>query len=127
MPSSAAPVKPGLATRSPLAMRIGARLRTARHRAGLTQQQLAGERYTKAYVSALENALIKPSMVALDYLAERLGTTASRLMADEEPAWHRLDADLRLAAGDWQGALDAYEGLLETVSDAEQRAELLRG
>src|SRR6187549_3585590 len=114
------------AAKSPLAIRIGGRLKTARLKAGLTQQQLAGDRYTKAYVSALENALIKPSMVALDYLAGRLGTTASRLMADEEPAWNRLDVDLKLAAGDWQGALDGYAALLETTTDSEQRAELLR-
>lgn len=113
--------------KSPLALRIGGRLKTARLKAGLTQQQLAGDRYTKAYVSALENALIKPSMVALDYLAGRLGTTASRLMANEEPAWNRLDVDLKLAAGDWQGALDGYVALLETTTDPEQRAELLRG
>jgi transcriptional regulator with XRE-family HTH domain len=113
--------------KSPLAVRIGGRLRTARQRAGLTQQALAGDRYTKAYISALENALIKPSMVALDYLAGRLGTTASRLMADEEPIWQRLDADLRLAAGDWQTALDSYEALLQTTTNQETRAELLRG
>ena len=40
-----------------LARRIGQRIREARHRAGLTQQQLAGERYTKAYVSALETGI----------------------------------------------------------------------
>ena len=106
---------------SPLAIRIGGRLKTARLKSGLTQQQLAGDRYTKAYVSALENALIKPSMVALDYLAGRLGTTASRLMADEEPAWNRLDVDLKLAAGDWQRAVDGYAAILETTTDAEQR------
>jgi transcriptional regulator with XRE-family HTH domain len=113
--------------KSPLAVRIGGRLKTARQRAGLTQQALAGDRYTKAYISALENALIKPSMVALDYLAGRLGTTASQLMADAEPIWQRLDADLRLAAGDWQTALDSYEALLETTTNRETRAELLRG
>src|SRR3954468_9673927 len=107
-----------LGAKNPLAIRIGTRLKTARLNAGLTQQQLAGERYTKAYVSALENALIRPSMVALDYLAERLGTTASRLMADEEPAWNRLEADVKLAGGDWHGALDAYGALLESTTDA---------
>ena len=40
-----------------LAHRIGHRIREARHRAGLTQQQLAGDRYTKAYVSALEKVV----------------------------------------------------------------------
>jgi ribosome-binding protein aMBF1 (putative translation factor) len=36
-----------------LADRLGSRLKQARLKAGMTQQQLAGERYTKAYVSAL--------------------------------------------------------------------------
>ncbi|MDP8905018.1 MAG: helix-turn-helix domain-containing protein, partial [Chloroflexota bacterium] len=112
--------------KSPLAVRIGARLRAARLKAGMTQQQLAGDRYTKAYVSALENALIKPSMVALDYLAGRLGTTASQLMADEEPAWSRLEADLNLAAGRWEPAADAYRGLLAGATDELTRAALLR-
>ena len=60
-----------------LAQQIGARLKAARLRAGLTQQQVAAGRYTKAYVSALENGLIKPSMAALRFLAVRLGTTPS--------------------------------------------------
>ena len=47
-----------------IAQRIGRRIRSARTSAGLTQSQLAGDRYTKAYVSALENALVKPSMAA---------------------------------------------------------------
>jgi transcriptional regulator with XRE-family HTH domain len=115
--------------RNPVALRIGTRLRQARHRAGLTQQALAGERYTKAYVSALENALVRPSMAALDYLAVRLGTTASQLMADQEPRWTRLEADLHLASGNWQPAADAYHALLETAlpSDRSARAELLLG
>ena len=50
---------------TPLARSIGARIRQARLRAGLTQQQLAGERYTKSYVSALENGSSKPSMAGL--------------------------------------------------------------
>jgi transcriptional regulator with XRE-family HTH domain len=113
--------------KNPLPAHIGSRLRSARHKAGLTQQQLAGERYTKAYISALENSLIRPSVTALDYLAGRLGTTASDLMADERPVWSRLDADLQLAAGDWQAAADSYRALLEQQPDRSRRAELLRG
>jgi ribosome-binding protein aMBF1 (putative translation factor) len=45
---------------SALAQQIGARIREARKRSGLTQQQLAGERYTKAYVSALETGIARP-------------------------------------------------------------------
>ncbi len=110
---------------SPLAHAIGARIRRARLAAGLTQQQLAGDRYTKAYISALENGLAKPSMAALNYLAPRLGTTASALLTDPDLAWRRLEADLALATGDFVTALDATTELLESAATAGARAELL--
>jgi transcriptional regulator with XRE-family HTH domain len=113
--------------RDPLSLRVGGRIREARARAGLTQQALAGERYTKAYVSALENGLIRPSVKALDYLANRLGTSPGWLMASEAPTWTRLEADLELASGNWQKASDAYAELLHTTSESVQRAEILRG
>ena len=49
---------------SALADGIGGRIRQARLAAGLTQQQLAAGRYTKAYISALEKGHAKPSMAA---------------------------------------------------------------
>ncbi len=110
-----------------LAHRIGARIREARHRAGLTQQQLAGDRYTKAYVSALETGIARPSMIALRYLSDRLGLPASHFIDEQHPAWTRLEVDLRLAAGDFQAAADGYRELLELASDAPARADLLRG
>jgi tetratricopeptide (TPR) repeat protein len=110
-----------------LARRIGHRIREARHRAGLTQQQLAGERYTKAYVSALETGIARPSMVALTYLSERLSLPASHFIDEAHPAWTRLEVDMRLAAGEWQEAADGYTALLEDVTDDGARAELLRG
>jgi transcriptional regulator with XRE-family HTH domain len=105
---------------------IGARIRAARTAAGWTQAQLAGESFSKAYVSALENGLVQPSMAALGYLAERLGTTAAALLANDDGAWTRLEADLRLASGNWLEALDAYEGLLGRAREPLARAELLR-
>ena len=110
-----------------LAADIGARIKRARLHAGLTQQQLAGERYTKAYVSALENGLAKPSMAALTFLTERLGTTPAALLADTSIAWSRLEADLHLASADWQAALDAYVDLLDSSPDRGARAEILLG
>jgi transcriptional regulator with XRE-family HTH domain len=112
---------------TPLARAIGVRLRQARLKAGLTQQQLAGERYTKAYVSALENGLSKPSMAALNYLAARLNTSATALLAEETDHWSRLDADLLLASGRWQEALDIYDRHLADGPRGGTRAELLRG
>jgi tetratricopeptide (TPR) repeat protein len=110
-----------------LARRIGQRLREARHRAGLTQQQLAGDRYTKAYVSALETGIARPSMVALSFLSERLGLPASHFIDEAHPAWTRLEVDMRLAAGDWQEAADGYRSLLADTGDDAIRADLLRG
>jgi transcriptional regulator with XRE-family HTH domain len=112
---------------SPLARQIGERLRQTRLAAGLTQQQLAEGRYTKAYVSALENGLSRPSMAALNYLSNRLGIPASKLINDEPAAWARLEADLALASGRWDDAIAAYGDLLEAAVTRETRAELMSG
>lgn len=111
----------------PLAKRIGTRLRKARTEAGLTQAQLAEGRYTKAYVSALENGLVKPSMAALNFFVGRLQIPIEQLLSDREQAWTRLEADLRLASGEWQAAVDAYSTLLEEGPSEAIRAELLVG
>jgi tetratricopeptide (TPR) repeat protein len=97
-----------------LARQVGGRIKAARTRAGMTQRQVAEPRYTKAYVSALENGLIKPSMAALRFLARKLDTVPSALLADVDTDWQRLDAELRLAAGDWQAAADRFQVILDT-------------
>ena len=110
-----------------LAREVGTRLKAARTRAGLTQRQLAEPRYTKAYISALENGLIKPSMAALRFLARRLGTVPSAFLADQDTHWQRLDAELRLAAGDWRAAADRFEVLLGTEPTGVARGLALLG
>jgi len=112
---------------SALALRIGERIRAARLAAGLTQQQLADGRYTKAYISALEKGHAKPSMAALNFLSERLGMPAAHFLGRHETQWSRLEADLLLASGRWQAAADAYRDLLPTAVDRSTRAELLCG
>src|SRR6185503_11926896 len=97
-----------------LARQVGVRLKAARTRAGLTQRELAEPRYTKAYISALENGLIKPSMAALRFLARRLGTVPEAFLADQDTHWQRIDAELRLAAGDWQSAADRFQAILDS-------------
>jgi tetratricopeptide (TPR) repeat protein len=110
-----------------LARRIGGRIREARLRASLTQQQLAGDRYTKAYISALETGIARPSMVALTFICERLGLPASHFIDQSHPTWTRLEVDMRLAAGDWVAAADGYTTLLADATDDGVRADLLRG
>jgi len=106
---------------------MGERLRRARLAAGMTQQQLADGRFTKAYVSALENGLSRPSMAALRFFSNRLGIPASSLLNDQTAGWHRLEADLALASGRWDEAVDAYRQLLDAGNAHGSRAELLRG
>jgi tetratricopeptide (TPR) repeat protein len=110
-----------------LALAIGSRIRAARLAAGLTQQALAGDRYTKAYISALELGHAKPSMAALDYLAPRLGTRPDRLLSDESERWTRLEADLHLSAGRYDQALEAFHTLATREVDPTRRGELLLG
>ncbi len=110
-----------------LARDIGTRLRQARLKAGLTQQQLAEGRYTKAYVSALENGLSRPSMVALDFFATRLGLPTSHFLSDGTAGWARLEADVSLASGRWDDAVAAYSELLESTESPSLRAEMLSG
>src|SRR3954453_1061336 len=98
---------------SELAARIGQRIRAARHQAGMTQQQLAQGRYTKAYISALEKGHAKPSMAALNFISGRLGLPPSRFLADTSGQWERISADLALASGRYAQAADLYRALLE--------------
>ena len=115
----------------PLARAIGRRIRSVREARGLSQRDVAGDRYSPSYISALENGLVKPSLAALHYLAERLGCSINDLVGDrrydDERVGLRLEADLRLAAGDWQAALDRYAPLLESAADDLAKAEISRG
>ncbi|MEX2546932.1 MAG: helix-turn-helix transcriptional regulator, partial [Chloroflexota bacterium] len=110
-----------------LAQQVGDRIREARIKQGLTQQQLAQGRYTKAYVSALEKGRAKPSMAALTFLAERLALSPAELLGGDDARWSRLEADLLVASGRWQEAVDAYTSLAAMAKSPAARAETLAG
>src|SRR5215203_3950571 len=57
---------------NPAPFGVAERLRTLRKHAGLTQTELAGDRFSKEYVSQMELGKTKPSAEALEYLAARL-------------------------------------------------------
>jgi transcriptional regulator with XRE-family HTH domain len=106
---------------------VGNRILAARKRAGLTQTQLAGGRYTKAFISALEHGISNPSLEALTFLSQQLQVPVTELLGERAPAWSRVEADLLLASGDWLKAADAYRGLLDDEAQPLRRAELERG
>jgi tetratricopeptide (TPR) repeat protein len=77
---------------------LGERLRTLRVNAGLTQTDLAGERFSKEYVSQIERGKTRPTQETIDWLAEQLnvdpGFLASGVAADERG---RIEASLARA------------------------------
>ena len=87
-------------------MTLGQKVRQARIRAGLTQEQAAGGRITRNMLSLIENDLSAPSMKTLEYLAAALGVTAGWLLADDasDEAAERLPrARAMLREGDHRG------------------------
>src|SRR5215217_5254898 len=51
---------------------IAERVKTLRVHAGLTQTQLAGDRFSKEYVSQIERGKTRPSREAMEYIAQQL-------------------------------------------------------
>src|ERR671925_1887408 len=55
------------------ALRLGERLRQLRVAAGMTQSDLAGERFSKEYVSQIERGKTRPTRETIEWLAQKLG------------------------------------------------------
>lgn len=56
----------------------------------MTQAQLAGEDFTKGFVSQVENGKVRMSLRVAAIVAERLGVSLSVLLADEDDPRGRL-------------------------------------
>ena len=60
------------AAAAPSGARLGDRLRLLRVAAGLTQTELAGDRFSKEYVSQIERGKTRPTAETVEWLAQRL-------------------------------------------------------
>lgn len=67
-------------------VRLGARLRRARLARNLTQSEVAENQFSVSYISAVERGQIRPSLGALEKLAERLHVPLSELLREDESA-----------------------------------------
>jgi tetratricopeptide (TPR) repeat protein len=105
----------------PRGSRLGDRLRQLRVSAGLTQSELAGERFSKEYVSQIERGKTQPTRETVKWLASRLGVDASFLasgVSSDERA--RAEAILTRAEAlserrDYDASIDAYTDALGAV------------
>ena len=95
------PLAPGL--------RLGERLRQLRVSAGMTQTELAGERFSKEYVSQIERGKTRPTQETVEWLARRLGVDPGFLA-------HGVSADER-------GRLDAALARAEALNESERFEE----
>ncbi len=85
--------------RAPRGPRIGERLRQLRVAAGLTQTDLAGDRFSKEYISQIERGKTRPTSETVDWLALRLGVD-SGFLASGVSADDRAKAEAILARAD---------------------------
>jgi tetratricopeptide (TPR) repeat protein len=93
-------------------VRLGERLRQLRVAAGLTQSELAGDRFSKEYVSQIERGKTRPTEGTIEWLADRLGVDAGFLASGVA-----TDERTRL-----EGALSRAEALYEAQEDEEAAA-----
>ena len=91
------------------AQKLGQRLRQLRSAAGLTQSDLAGDRFSKEYVSQIERGKTRPTRETIEWLAARLGVDRGFLESG-------VAADER---GRLEGALARAEALYEAGEDAD--------
>jgi transcriptional regulator with XRE-family HTH domain len=101
--------------------RVGRRLRELRLAAGMTQAELAGRRFSHAYVSVLEAGRREPSRAAVDYFAQRLGVAVEELWSEKGATWAlQMAEDLRA-----EGQHAASRALLvRTLGNLERDREL---
>src|SRR5829696_7829448 len=114
---------------APSGARLGDRLKLLRVAAGLTQTELAGDRFSKEYVSQIERGKTRPTAETVEWLAQRLNVDPSFLSSgvstDERGRVEALlaRAEALSKAYRYKDAVDAYEDVRAAVS-ATNSAEL---
>jgi tetratricopeptide (TPR) repeat protein len=105
---------------APAGLRLGERLRQLRVSAGLTQTELAGDRFSKEYVSQIERGKTRPTRETVEWLAHRLGVDPDFLANGVSPDQRgRVEAGLSRAEALIQaGQLEDAAGELGSIRSA---------
>jgi tetratricopeptide (TPR) repeat protein len=118
------------------APRLGERLRQLRVAAGLTQTDLAGDRFSKEYISQIERGKTRPTTETIEWLGLRLGVDAgflqSGVSADERAKAEAIlaRADALLEEGRLEESTEEYVRALPAVlgtGAVELHVHLLKG
>src|SRR5262245_23409579 len=103
------PSTPFPTTPTPPSSRLGERLRSLRLAAGLTQSQLAGDRFSKEYISQIERGKTRPTPESIEWLAGKLGVDAAFLGSG-------VSTDLR-------GRIEAQLARAEALTESHRHLE----
>jgi tetratricopeptide (TPR) repeat protein len=116
--------------------RLGDRLRLLRVAAGLTQTELAGDRFSKEYVSQIERGKTRPTAETVEWLAQRLEVDpaflSSGVSTDERSRVEALlaRAEALSKAYRYKDAVDAYaeaRGAVSATNSVELEVRTLSG
>jgi tetratricopeptide (TPR) repeat protein len=100
--------------------------------AGLTQTQLAGERFSKEYISQIERGKTRPTGATIDWLAERLGVEPVFLASGVSTETRtKLEAELERAealsaAHRYEESVDAFRAVRPAVQEVAVASVELR-
>ena len=90
-------------------LRLGERLRQLRVAAGMTQTDLAGDRFSKEYVSQIERGKTRPTPETVEWLAGRLGVDSGFLANG--------------VSGDERGRVDSVLARVDALIEARRNDE----
>ena len=119
----------GTAPTGRLGDRLGDRVRLLRVAAGLTQTELAGDRFSKEYVSQIERGKTRPTPETIEWLAERLNVDpaflSSGVSTDERGRVEALlaRAEALTEAYRYKEAIESYDEARSAVAQTNS-AEL---
>src|SRR5437763_11454852 len=98
--------------------RLGERLRQLRVAAGMTQTDLAGDRFSKEYVSQIERGKTRPTRETTEWLAQKLGVDPNYLERGDS-ADERRRVETLLARAEALSGSHQYENAIEEFESSK--------
>ena len=108
----------------PEATALGLRLRQLRLAAAMTQTELAGDRFSKEYVSQIERGKTRPTQETVEWLARRLGVD-SGLLATGVASHESARVEAVLARGEALHEAHHFEAAAAAFAEASSAATAL--
>ncbi|MGX8794804.1 helix-turn-helix domain-containing protein [Fusibacter sp. JL298sf-3] len=92
---------------------VGEKIRELRKSKGFTLAQVAGEAYTKGYISQVELGRVNPSFKLLSHIANKLGIEVEQIVSTER------NLDYQLALIEYKYASKKYDDVLDICKDVD--------